>query len=259
MITMTLEAEDMRGMRDELLKAADAIVTDAVAEHENDRKIDAMYAPQVVPTPSVSEDAEEQEDQVPFPQSPATSAVPTSNGELDANGFPWDPRIHAESKTKTKAGLWKYRRNLEDAVKAQVESQLKGQQSLPPMGSPARTFEAPVANNVVAFTPPPVPAANVQSPFPVSQPAPVAPVVEPAPTVPVAPQSAVHAHTLETFKANLFPVIAQLTKEGKITPTYIAQIKTHFNIGELWEMNDAQQAELFNVLAGAKIIVAVQS
>lgn len=37
----------------------------------------------------------------------ATTGASPSDGELDANGHPWDPEMHASTKGKTKEGLWR--------------------------------------------------------------------------------------------------------------------------------------------------------
>jgi len=43
------------------------------------------------------------------PPSPVSTPLPSATGgeELDTHGWPWDAALHASSKTKTTAGLWR--------------------------------------------------------------------------------------------------------------------------------------------------------
>jgi hypothetical protein len=66
-----------------------------------------------------------------MPSAPTNSA-PTSTAsvaagiELDAEGLPWDKRIHSDAaERKTQKGVWKKRRGVQDAVVAQVEAELR--------------------------------------------------------------------------------------------------------------------------------------
>jgi hypothetical protein len=90
--------------------------------------------PVPVPAPAAPEVAQ------PAPAAPSAVA-------LDAEGLPWDARIHSSSKEKVKAGTWKYRRGVEDAEVATVEAELRQLMAIP---APAATLAPP---------PPPAPAA----------------------------------------------------------------------------------------------------
>ena len=61
--------------------------------------------------------------------------------DLDAKGFPWDSRIHAESKAKIADGTWRKKRNLDPTVLANVEAELR--QVMGATGAPFAT--APTA------------------------------------------------------------------------------------------------------------------
>lgn len=64
-----------------------------------------------------------------FPSTPAIEAP-----ETDARGLPWDVRIHASTKAKTKPGDWRTKRGVDPALVAQVEAELKSKlPSLPVM------------------------------------------------------------------------------------------------------------------------------
>lgn len=79
---------------------------------------------------------------------PASSVASNSGVDLDANGLPWDGRIHAESKAKIADGTWRKKRNLDPAILATVEAELRAVMG----AAPATPFVPPVA--VVAPPPP---------------------------------------------------------------------------------------------------------
>ena len=93
----------------------------------------------------------------------APTAAPSPAGavERDANGMPWDARVHSASadgsKTRNADNTWRSKRNVDKDLKARVEAELSGAPApLVPLAAPA----APAA--------PPAPAAV----------SPVAPAVE---------------------------------------------------------------------------------
>lgn len=107
---------------------------------------------------------------------PTNAVVPTipANGvDLDAEGLPWDARIHAGSKTKTQKGLWVAKRGLNDAaLVARVKAELLAVQAIPvpaaPPGltSPEQVFadgKAQIAGGAAVQIPLP-PAASVVEP-----------------------------------------------------------------------------------------------
>ncbi len=55
----------------------------------------------------------------------ADANQPSSHGETDSKGLPWDERIHAISKTKTQKGEWKARRGVSHELIKQVENELR--------------------------------------------------------------------------------------------------------------------------------------
>lgn len=113
------------------------------------------------------------------PPPPVADAAP-AGVELDAKGLPWDGRIHASTKTKTKKGEWTYMRKVDPAVVTHVEAELRkalnapaGGVVPPPPVSPAGDAQANI-DPAAAFggalptpdtvTPPP-PAANGMAEF----------------------------------------------------------------------------------------------
>jgi hypothetical protein len=85
------------------------------------------------------------------PAPPAPPGAPLAP-EFDANGMPWDARIHASNKAKTITGAWKYKRGVDDATKASVEASL-------PRG-PA-TVSAETTANALPPLPPTPPAPTL--------------------------------------------------------------------------------------------------
>lgn len=77
---------------------------------------------------------------------PAAPLISAASGfDLDAEGLPWDARIHASSKVKNAGdGTWRAKRGADEALVAQVKAQLRQA-----MGAP-----------VVAAPPPPVAVAQ---------------------------------------------------------------------------------------------------
>lgn len=118
---------------------------------------------------------------------------------IDAEGLPWDERIHASTKERTAKGLWKARRGVNDAAMIQrVKSELLATMALP-AGAPAQqTVPAPVFQH---------PAAVVVVPAPVALP----------PAVQQLSQSLLH----------------DIQQGGPIATPPVAVVKEPTNLGEL--------------------------
>lgn len=95
------------------------------------------------------------------PVAPAPQVTPAevAAAELDADGLPWDERIHASTKTKTAKGVWTKRRGTDDATHDAVIAELR--QQYPQAASEPAAPAAPAAPAPVAPTTPTisVPAA----------------------------------------------------------------------------------------------------
>lgn len=87
--------------------------------------------------------------------------------ELDAEGMPWDERIHSSTRSQTQKGVWARRRNVDDKVFNTVTKELKDR-----YGHEAATVAAPVTSPTVTtpFIAPtvtaPVVTASVVAPTP---------------------------------------------------------------------------------------------
>jgi hypothetical protein len=84
-------------------------------------------------------------------------ANPASGVELDAEGLPWDARIHAGTKRKNADHTWTAKRGLNDAafvahVKAELKAMAGGQtaQTAAPAAAPAAPFVPPAAPSLPA-------------------------------------------------------------------------------------------------------------
>lgn len=102
------------------------------------------------------------------PPDPASAFMPPEAGvpmapanpggldlDLDGEGLPWDARIHATTEggggTKTNAGMWRAKRNVDPEERAKVVAELKAAMGAP---APAAT---PVQEQAPAAPPPPPP------------------------------------------------------------------------------------------------------
>lgn len=183
---------------------------------------------------------------------------------VDSKGLPWDQRIHSVSNGTNKDGSWRYRRGVEDALIAQVEAELREKMKQHQGGAslsgpvipavpvtPAAAFPADHQGN----TPPTLAIVPALPPS-----TPVAPFT-PAPTMaaPVAPppQPVTFAHSVDTFKAQLIPTLAELVKQGKLTNEYVQSLKAHYKVDEIWKLNDAQSTEMFNMFCQHGLLTRV--
>lgn len=181
---------------------------------------------------------------------PRLEAAALVLGELDAEGIPWDKRIHTVAKTKVKAGTWKLKKGSDLTVVTQVKTELmlQVQQAANPAPIPPAPAAAPTLPPAVSTAPlaPPVsilpPVAPVGGSNADQTPMSVATL---PPAAPVAPQIA-SGHTLATFIANFPMVVGTLISEKKLTQNYINQLCEYFKVELIWNINDEQKAQTFN-------------
>lgn len=108
------------------------------------------------------------------PAPPVPPPTPISGIEVDADGYPWDGRIHTSSRAKTTDGAWRKRRGVDTALVTQIEGQLKQTMTIPAhevIPAPAATIGRAVADpfpfpmpTLGAPPPPPPFASNVVLP-----------------------------------------------------------------------------------------------
>lgn len=110
--------------------------------------VDPVYMQAASPTPAPAAAAEDEEVDV--------------TGVVDADGLPWDPRIHSSSKQLVADGTWRKRRNTAKELFAEVEAELRG---LSAVDAPIPAPPPPPPPAAVAFAnpaPPPPAAADNQ-------------------------------------------------------------------------------------------------
>lgn len=154
-------------------------------------------------------------------------------GTVDAEGLPFDDRIHAKAKEPFKAdGTWKRRKNISDDLYNSVRAELKAR-----LAPTATVAPSPVVEQAA---PAPAPQPEVVAPAPapiVEQPAP-APVVEqvaPAPQPEVAAPAPAPAPAPATGKTHaelqgsLTKTLAAINQvlPGKATPILIAMMASY--------------------------------
>lgn len=166
----------------------------------------------------------------------ASSAAGASSAgvELDKHGLPWDGRIHAESKGKLTDGSWRKKRQVDPALVAQVEAELRQVMGAAPAAplapaaaipaQPAATVTTPtpgVASSAVAVPVPPI------APPPPAPSAPVAPVAGAAPTMPAAPNVAPAGDVPQDARQQFVGLVGRASaaiQGGKVTQAEVNQI-----------------------------------
>jgi hypothetical protein len=152
----------------------------------------------------------------------AVPAPAQAGASVDADGLPWDARIHASSKATNADGRWRGKRGVDDAVVTQVTAELKAVMAIP---APAAAAGVPLV---------PVPALpNVQATADIATVVPAPPsTIAPQPVVPAAPSAAPAPGAVLTMPAApngalTFPSILQ-----RITAARTAQKVTDAQISE---------------------------
>lgn len=182
---------------------------------------------------------------------PTLKDIPVTGSNVDAEGIPWDARIHASSREKTEKGVWRKRRGLEDGMYEKVKAELTGvasQQTSFPSTDGTTSQPALGSSNAPPVAIPSIPTTAVHVPFPteasVLNQIPMQPLVLTPPAVELPPNT----HNLESFRNNLVNILNKLSNEGKINETYIGQLKTWFG-KEVYEFaqDEAKCAQLFTV------------
>ena len=181
-----------------------------------------------------------------------TTTATASGVELDANGIPWDARIHSSSKEKlVKGGGWKLKRGVDKDLVDQVETELKAALSAP---APAQTTTAVNEAGLNPFS-----AGNAIGTVPdvTSTSAGVAPTAN-IPTNPlpdqanavqtaaalVAPPETASSDKIDTF-AKLMPAITK----AKLDPAYVTQVVQQFGLPSMPVL--ATRPDLIPVVAEA--------
>jgi hypothetical protein len=173
---------------------------------------------------------------------PASAALAAGVGapagaEVDAEGLPWDERIHSGARSKTAAGVWTRRRNVPDEHYERIKAELKG--------TSHQTGAMPNFGANTAVPPPTPPAASQAVPPPPGLPTPPA---APQPDVRVPPP-------IDYTKGNPFVgLVARVSngiKEGRYTQDTISQL--------IASLGDAHVAKLPDFVSRHDLIPAMTS
>ena len=157
----------------------------------------------------------------------SSAAVASSAGvELDKHGLPWDGRIHAESKGKLTDGSWRKKRQVDPALVAQVEAELRQVMGAAPAPLAQGVAPAPTPASVAASTiAQSVPTGAV--PLPVAPPPAPAPVVGAAPTMPAAPNVAPAGEVPQDARQQFVGLVGRASaaiQAGKVSQAEVNQI-----------------------------------
>jgi hypothetical protein len=171
----------------------------------------------------------------PLPEAPKYVAPKEKfePGELDANGLPWDERIHSLGQVRTADGCWRRRRNVAENVVAQVEAELRRKLSLhgatlapavesPPPPPPPATPEILLVTSVLSAPPPPPAAAE-----PVASP--------PPPSAPAAPAT-VEGRSFDELMA----LVTDIVVGGLLSEDDIMTVAAQFDVKELADLAGAK-------------------
>ena len=179
----------------------------------------------------------------PRPISTEAGAVNEVSVELDVEGIPWDKRIHAATKTKVKAGMWKTRRGIEINEVFKIKQELI--QDLKLAANPPVVPEAPTSNVIVKspMIPPTLNSVTEVTPA----------LIVTQPTTPTLPTMS-NGHSLETFKSGLPMILASLISAGTLKQDYVEQLKAYFQTTEIWNVTEEQKEEMFNSFVQSGLI-----
>lgn len=164
----------------------------------------------------------------------AAPSTPANGVEVDKDGLPWDARIHTESKAKNADGRWRNKRNLDAALKAQVEAELRqvmGAAPAPTHAQPAAPVTIPTAGPASSAATVPVPPSVPTPPVAPVPPAPLAvptpPVAGAAPSIPVAPNAAPAGEVPQDARQQFVGLVGRASaaiQAGKVTQAEVTQI-----------------------------------
>lgn len=184
----------------------------------------------IAPIPSTLPDSTDSEDD--------EEGEPSDGSGVDAEGLPWDERIHSSSKKKTAKGLWAARKGgpKGDALAA-IKDELRGVTQVPmplpvPVAAPAPVVPPmppvmPASVEPVAAPAPMPQPVPTPMPAPTPMPVPVEPVAAPAPMPTPAP-AATEEWDFAKLMAQIGPKMGSV-----ITPDYLAQVCQHYGIGAI--------------------------
>jgi hypothetical protein len=206
-----------------------------------------------------------------FPRPAATSVEPTEHehdlDEVDADGYPWDARIHASGKGKNLAtGHWRQRRGVPPHLVRQVEAELRNKMAAKKVAASPAPLAAPLPPTPLSPPAPVLPALQVPPPPPLAEPvveaAPVAAVeappaplmtVQEAPLTPAATPDVVAKPTQRSYD-ELLVLVTDVLMADKLTEDDIYSVLKQHQAKELSDLVEASPeaiAAVYNMIEGA--------
>jgi hypothetical protein len=171
---------------------------------------------------------------------PAAPVIRAKVPELDADGLPWDERIHSASRNKNQDGTWRIKRGISDQLKATVTAELKAAMAAPGIPLPPTTPTVPPAppatdpRQTAIVWPhhpeysPPATTVGLVPPAPTTAVPPPPTVAEtpavPLPAVPAPPSTTVPSPAASAAPSSFPEVLMALTRReaaGQITKASI--------------------------------------
>lgn len=168
----------------------------------------------------------------PAPAAPSAPAATAGSDMFDSEGFPWDARIHSETRNKNADGSWRIRRGVDKDLVVAVRAEFKNGgpnaaelMDTVPAAAPTPPASAPAFGGELPAGAAPLPEAAPAAPTPA---APAAP----APSAPVAPSddtawptAILGEPSADKGQVQLFMEYAMgLIQDGKIQSTDILAI-----------------------------------
>lgn len=151
---------------------------------------------------------------------------------LDADGIPWDARIHASTKSQNKDGTWKKLRNVNEVLYGEVHAELQAAHARPNAGT-GTTNEAagPNGSDIATNAAPPPPATERTAPPPPVAESPKDQPEASAPTAPPPPADTAAASATGVGRFDSFP--AFVSAVNAISSPSIPYLKLNETAGQL--------------------------
>lgn len=218
-ITSTATREELQIARDliDRIMAMESRATPGTSTRENPQLLAYATAEPIslpvapVPPAPILVDMPTAAPVVPVPKPPITDeeavaagAASPPAGHLDADGLPYDARIHSAGRSLKADGCWRSKRNVPDELKAQIEAELRQVVAAAPQAS--------ALDPQIAFAP----QVLAQAPA-VPTPPPVAALVIPAPPAPQATVSMTGSVGVPKTYIDFVPRIAVLLGERRLS------------------------------------------
>lgn len=185
---------------------------------------------------------------------------PASNATHDAEGFPWDARIHSDKRTLTEKGIWRKRKGAPPHQISSVQAELRAAgKVIAPSNAPAPAPVAPTLPIGGAAMPPQA-SVTMQQPLPLPGAPAGVPQMPTMPTMP--PQETPYQKFVNFVAANMH---SAQNPAGKLTEDWVSQALAAMGIVgsdgkgyiQLLEQQPAERIQQVHAAFGQALGVAV--